>query len=160
MPLSLKEANVFVELNHRHHKPVVGHKFSIGVSDGERIRGVAIVGRPVSRHLDNGMTLEVTRCCTDGVINGCSMLYGAAKRAALALGYKRLITYTLAEEGGGSLRGAGWKATRLAGGGSWDRASRPRVNDHPECQKMLWDAWQLPPSRSALSNITMNMTHD
>lgn len=104
VPVSFKDANIFVGAHHRYHKTMVGHKFSIAISDGSIIRGVAIIGRPVSRHLDNGWTLEVNRCCTDGVKNGCSMLYGAAWRAASAMGYKRLITYTLPEEGGASLR--------------------------------------------------------
>lgn len=77
-PMTLKEANAYVEQHHRHHKPVTGHKFSIGCSDGEKIVGVAIVGRPVSRHLDDGWTLEVNRLCTDGTHNACSMLYAAA----------------------------------------------------------------------------------
>lgn len=81
-PISLKEANAFVEQHHRHHGPTVGHKFSIGLSDGEKIVGVAIVGRPVSRYLDDGWTLEVNRLCTDGARNACSMLYAAAWRAA------------------------------------------------------------------------------
>lgn len=78
IPMTLREANAFVEQHHRHHKPVVGHKFSIGVSDGEKVVGVAIVGRPVGRFLDDGWTLEVTRLCTDGTHNACSMLYAAA----------------------------------------------------------------------------------
>lgn len=84
-PMTLKEANAFVEQYHRHHGPVVGHKFSIGCSDGEKIVGVAIVGRPVSRHLDDGWTLEVNRLCSDGTRNVCSMLYAAAWRAARAM---------------------------------------------------------------------------
>ena len=91
VPMTLKEANAFVEQNHRHHGPVVGHKFSIGLSDGEKIVGVAIVGRPVARHLDDGWTLEVNRLCTDGTRNACSMLYAAAWRAARAMGYKRIV---------------------------------------------------------------------
>lgn len=94
-PVSLKEANAFVAENHRHHKPVTGHKFSIACADGEKIVGVAIVGRPVSRHLDDGWTLEVNRLCTDGTRNACSMLYAAAWRAARAMGYHKLITYIL-----------------------------------------------------------------
>lgn len=85
-PVSLAEANAFVAEHHRHHKPVVGHKFSIGCTDGEKIVGVAIVGRPVSRYLDDGWTLEVNRCCTDGTRNACSILYAAAWRAARAMG--------------------------------------------------------------------------
>lgn len=90
VPMTLREANAFVEQNHRHHGATVGHKFSIGLSDGEKIVGVAIVGRPVSRHLDDGWTLEVNRLCTDGTRNACSMLYAAAWRAARAMGYKRV----------------------------------------------------------------------
>ena len=106
VPMTLREANAFVEQNHRHHGPVAGHKFSIGISDGEKIVGVAIVGRPVSRHLDDGWTLEVNRLCTDGSRNTCSMLYAAAWRAARAMGYKRLVTYILESESGASLRAA------------------------------------------------------
>lgn len=109
VPMTLKEANAFVEQKHRHHGPVVGHKFSIGLSNGEEIVGVAIVGRPVARHLDDGWTLEVNRLCTDGSRNACSMLYAAAWRAARAMGYKRLVTYILDTENGASLRAAGWK---------------------------------------------------
>ena len=79
-PISLAEANAFVEEHHRHHKPVVGHKFSIGCTDGEKIVGVAIVGRPVARYLDDGWTLEVNRCCTDGTRMPalfCMPLHGA-----------------------------------------------------------------------------------
>jgi hypothetical protein len=144
VPISLDEANAFVAMFHRHHKPVPGHKFSIAVSDGsEVVRGVAIVGRPVARLLDDGWTLEVNRCRTDGTRNACSMLYGAAWRAAKSLGYRKLITYTLESEGGASLRGAGWKcigkATTAVGRG-WNVPSRPRVDTHPLQQKLKWEA--------------------
>jgi hypothetical protein len=138
--ITLGEANTFVNNLHRHHKPVVGHKFSIAVSDGEKIRGVAIIGRPSARLADDGETLEVTRCCTDGAKNACSMLYGAARRACFALGYKRLITYTLPEEGGTSLRAAGWRLLGEAGGGKWARKGRPRVDAHPLQEKLKWQA--------------------
>ena len=95
VPITLRQANAFVQAYHRHHKPSVGHKFSIGVSDGEKLVGVAICGRPVSRRLDDGLTLEVNRVCTDGTKNACSMLYGASCRAAKAMGYRRVITYIL-----------------------------------------------------------------
>jgi hypothetical protein len=140
IPIELSEANEFVRQHHRHHKPVVGHKFSIGLSDGKEVRGVAIIGRPVSRHLDNGWTLEVTRCCTDGIKNGCSKLYGAAWKATRALGFTKLITYTLAEEGGASLRAAGWKCIGEAGGGNWNVPSRPRVDTQLQQIKMRWEA--------------------
>ncbi len=140
-PISLEEANAFVAIHHRHHKPVPGAKFCIAVSD-EKVRGVAIVGRPVARMSDDGMTLEVNRCCTDGARNACSMLYGAAWRAAKALGYTRLITYTLPAEGGASLRGAGWTLVGLRGGGNWNVPSRPRIDTAAELrgQKLLWEA--------------------
>ena len=119
-PVSLAEANAFVAEHHRHHRPVTGHKYSIACTDGERIVGVVIVGRPVSRHLDDGWTLEVTRLCTDGTKNGCSMLYAAAWRAARAMGYKRLVTYILESETGISLKAAGWRCVGQAGGLQWN----------------------------------------
>jgi hypothetical protein len=139
-PITFKEASAFVRLHHRHHAPSVGHKFSIAANDGERVVGVVTVGRPVARHLDNGWTLEVTRCTTDGIRNAASLLYGAAWRATKALGYRRLITYTLIEESGTSLKAAGWKALYQTEGGSWDCPSRPRVDTHPIGQKTLWEA--------------------
>jgi hypothetical protein len=143
-PINLDEANAFVAVHHRHHKPVPGAKFAIAVSDIklEVVRGVAIVGRPVARMSDDGWTLEVNRVCTDGARNACSMLYGAAWRAAKALGYMRLITYTLPEEGGASLRASGWKLVGKAGGGNWNTASRPRVDTAAALrgQKLLWEA--------------------
>lgn len=143
VPMTHKEANAYVEKFHRHHKPTVGHKFSLGVADESgAVRGVAIVGRPVARRLDDGWTLEVNRCCTDGVRNGCSLLYGAAWRAAKAMGYRRLITYTLPDEGGASLRGAGWKLIGERGGGNWNVKSRPRIDTDVllQGQKLLWEA--------------------
>jgi hypothetical protein len=142
IPFTLEEANAFVALHHRHHKPVIGHKFSIAVAEGETVRGVAIVGRPVARLLDDGWTLEVNRCCTDGARNACSILYGAAWRAAKALGFRRLITYTLPEEGGASMRAAGWRLVGQRGGGNWNVPSRPRIDTDAALrgQKNLWEA--------------------
>ena len=139
-PLGLAEANAFVAEHHRHHRPVVGHKFSIGAAMGEKIVGAVIVGRPVARMRDDGMTLEVTRLATDGTRNACSFLYGAAARACFALGYKRIGTYILDTEPGSSLRAAGWKLIGTAGGGSWSVPSRPRVDKHPLQAKLLWEA--------------------
>ena len=141
-PINLDEANAFVEANHRHHKPVPGAKFCVAVSEDNDVVGVAIVGRPVSRHLDDGWTLEVNRCCTNGAKNACSMLYSSAWRAARAMGYQKLITYTLESEGGASLRGAGWQCigeTNTKDQG-WNRSSRPRVDTHPLQQKLKWQA--------------------
>lgn len=143
VPLDLDEANAQVERWHRHHRPVVGHKFSLGVEeiacDGRALVGVAIVGRPVARMNDDGWTLEVTRVATNGVANACSALYGAAWRVAREMGYRRLITYTLKSEAGGSLKGAGWTCIGARGGGSWDRAARRRVDKAPTEQKTLWE---------------------
>lgn len=141
-PINLDEANAFVSLHHRHHKPVPGAKFCVAVAEAGKVVGVAIVGRPVARMSDNGLTLEVNRCCTDGTRNACSMLYGAAWKAAKALGFQRLITYTLPAEGGASLRGAGWQLIGERGGGNWNVPSRPRI-DTAELlrgQKLLWEA--------------------
>src|SRR3990167_8681475 len=145
IPLPLDEANAFVEQHHRHHGRVVGHKFSLGVCsagpDGEAvIHGVAIVSRPVARRLDDGLTLEIARVATDGAKDACSALYGACRRAAFALGYKRLVTYTLASESGVSLKAAGYRLIGEAGGGSWSRSSRPRVDKHPTQAKLRWEA--------------------
>lgn len=139
VPCSLDEANAFVEQRHRHHAPVPGCKFCLAVAKAEAVVGVAIVGRPVSRMRQDGWTLEVTRTCTDGTRNANSMLYGAAWRVTKSLGYKRLGTYSLPDEGGASLRAAGWKCIGECGGGSWSRGSRPRVDKHPLQRKLLWE---------------------
>jgi hypothetical protein len=138
-PITLREAREFVARVHRTHKPPQGGKFAVAVSEDDTVVGVAIVGRPVSRHLDDGWTCEVTRVATDGTRNACSMLYRAAWRAARGMGYTRLITYTLKEEGGASLRAAGLTLLGTAGGGSWSVKSRPRVDQHPLQQKLLWE---------------------
>ena len=139
VPVSLAEANEFVLEHHRHHKPVVGHKFSIGCTDGEKIVGVAIVGRLVSRFLDDGWTLEVTRLCTDGTRNACSMLYAAAWRAARAMGYKKVITYILESENGASVKAAGFKCVGEAGGLRWTGKRRPKVDLCPAQMKLKFE---------------------
>jgi hypothetical protein len=132
--IGLAEANAFVLAHHRHHRPVVGHLFSLGAALDGRIVGVVIVGRPVARLRDDGETAEVTRLCTDGTSNACSFLYGAAARAAFALGYRRIGTYILASEPGTSLTAAGWRCLGHAGGGSWSRLDR-----HPLQDKLLFE---------------------
>ena len=141
-PITYKEACEFIRVHHRHHLPPQGWKFGIAVNDGDKIVGVITVGRPVARHFDDGWTLEITRSCTDGTRNANSKLYGAAKRATFALGYKRLVTYTLPSESGASLRAAGYRCLGEAGGGNWSVASRPRVDTPEELQgqKLLWEA--------------------
>lgn len=139
-PIALDEANAFVRLHHRHHTAIQGHKFSLGAMLGDELVGVAIVGRPVSRMRDDGATLEVTRLCTDGTKNACSFLYGAAARAAFALGYRRIGTYILSTEDGASLRASGWRLLGERGGGSWSRGARPRSDKHPTQAKLLFEA--------------------
>lgn len=137
--IDLSEANAFVEQHHRHHKPVVGHLFSLGAALGDDIVGVVIVGRPVSRFRDDGLTAEVTRLCTDGTRNACSFLYGVAARASFALGFKRIGTYILASEPGVSLTAAGWRMIGETPGRSWSVPSRPRVDKHPLQEKLLFE---------------------
>ena len=139
VPMTLKVAYAFVEQHHRHHGPVVGHKFSIGASDGDKIVGVAIVGRPVARYLDDGWTLEVNRLATDGTRNACSILYAAAWRAARAMGYRKLITYILDTEPGTSLKAAGWKCVGQAGGLRWTGQRRPQVDLYPAQMKLRFE---------------------
>lgn len=138
-PITFAEACAFIAEHHRHHLPPQGWKFGIACNNGEKIVGVVTVGRPVARHFDNGWCLEVTRLCTDGTPNAASMLYGAAWRATKALGYKRLITYTLASELGTSVKAAGWKIIGQTEGGSWDTPSRPRIDKAPIGIKTLWE---------------------
>lgn len=124
-PCDYKTAIAFVGENHRHNKPPSGHKFSVACYEGERLCGVVMVGRPIARMLDDGMTLEVTRNCTDGTRNACTILYGAAIRAAKALGYKRIITYTLESEPGTSLKASNWAKDGSVAGRDWNTPSRP-----------------------------------
>jgi len=148
--ISLRIANFFVALHHRHHKPVVGHKFSIGCMINSELVGVAIVGRPVSRYLDNGTTLEVTRLCTDGAKNACSKLYSAAAREAKKRGYDKIITYILETENGASLRASGWDYAGKAGGKIWTGERNPlketeqislfeKECPYPQCMKKRYE---------------------
>jgi len=157
-PITYPEACEFIRKHHSHHLPPQGWKFGVAVNDGVNVVGVVTVGRPVARHLDNGYTLEVTRCCTDGTKNAASMLYGAAWRAVKAMGYKRLITYTLVEETGTSLKAAGWTELYTTDGGGWSHKSRPRVDTHPLGQKRLWEAEasQPPPHKERLDYENRN----
>ena len=138
VPIEFREACAFIRQHHRHHRPPQGHRFSIGLSNGEKIVGVAIIGRPVARRLDNGWTLEVTRMCTDGTPNACSKLYAASWRIAREMGYKQIITYILDTEKGTSVAAAGWRCLGKAGGLSWNVPSRPRVNHSPQQLKIKY----------------------
>jgi hypothetical protein len=140
VPVGLDEANAFVKRLHRHHAPVPGCKFCVAVANSAfQICGVAIVGRPIARWLDDGWTLEVNRTCTDSTKNANSCLYGASWRVTKNLGYLKLITYILPEEGGASLRAAGWKCIGERGGGKWSRKDRPRIDTHPTQIKLCWE---------------------
>jgi len=138
-PVRRTEARQFVLDHHRHHGFPSGFLWLHGLGgSGRELVGVAVVGRPVARALDDGTTMEVTRLCTDGERNGCSMLYGAARRAAIAKGYRRGLTYILASESGASLRAAGWRFLWNVPGRSWDTPSRRRTDKHPTVDKEAW----------------------
>lgn len=130
IPITLKTANLYVAQHHRHHKACTGCKFCIGCKEGDQLVGVAICGRPVSRHLDNGKTLEINRLCTDGTYNACSKLYGACVRIAREMGYAKVITYILASEDGASLRASNFVCEGEAGGKIWT-GKRMRNNGVP-----------------------------
>lgn len=136
-PIGLKAANRFIEANHRHHKKVAGHKFSICACKGEEIVGVAICGRPVSRYIDDGTVLEINRLCTDGTRNACSLLYGACCRIAKAMGYRKIITYILESENGASLKASNFTCEGRAGGEIWT-GERRRDNGVPKEKKTRW----------------------
>lgn len=136
-PITFREASEYIAEHHRHHRPTVGSKFSLSVYDGNRICGVAVSGRPVSRHLDDGETLEINRVATDGTKNACSCLYGACVRVAKAMGYKRVITYTLQSEPGTSLMASGFKCDGSAGGTHWTGV-RDRGQNIPAEKKVRW----------------------
>jgi len=140
VPVSVQSARAYVDQHHRHHKAPQSGLFAVAVSRDDTIVGVAIVGRPVARCLQDEWTAEVTRVATDGTKNACSMLYGACWRAARALGYKKLVTYTLKSESGSSLRAAGWQVVGQVNGRSWNCTSRPRVDKHPLQDKLRWEA--------------------
>lgn len=127
-PITFKEACSFIDQYHRHHKATVGHKFSIGLYEDNKLVGCAVCGRPVSRYYDNGLTCEINRLCTDGTKNACSMLYGACCRVAKAMGYKKIITYILESENGASLKASNFICEGLAGGIHWTGVRNKKQN--------------------------------
>lgn len=142
VPISQRTARECVERWHRHNAPPRGDVIRVGAAvDGELV-AVGMAGRPVARHLDDGVTLEVTRVASAGHDNATSFLYGALRRAAFALGYTRVITYTQADESGASLRAAGYRviAHRPATKG-WSRVSRPRDDAlYQSTARTLWES--------------------
>lgn len=118
VPISLEQANDFIDRLHRHNDPLPGHRWSIGVEREGQLVGVALVGNPAAPTLQKiPRVIEVRRVCTDGTRNACSMLYGAARRAARAMGFETIFTYTLPSEGGASLRAAGYELDKTDAGG-------------------------------------------
>lgn len=145
VPITLAVANAHVARFHRHHKPTMGHRFSLACYDGPRLCGVAIIGRPVARNVNQETVAEVTRLCTDGTRNACSILYAAAARACEAMGFEWIQTYTLASEPGASLRASGWTDAGEAGGGQWKRPAIDETRlwpmnrtDQPTEMKRKW----------------------
>lgn len=138
VPISRDPAFEFITKVHRHHRPPQGFKFAVALQRGAELVGVATVGRPVARPLDDGRSAEVTRLCTDGSANACSMLYGACWRAAKAMGYRRLYTYILEDEPGTSLKAAGFVLDGQVAGRSWDTPTRRRTDKHPTTNKQRW----------------------
>ena len=137
-PVTMKEANEFVKQWHRHHKPTVGHRFSVGATLDGKLVGVAIVGRPVARKTNQYYVAEVTRLCTDGTPNACSFLYAKAASGARVLGYWHIQTFILEQEPGITLRAASWTLLGDSPGRSWSVPSRCRDDQHPLLPKQKW----------------------
>ncbi len=137
-PCTLAQANDHIAALHRHHKRVQGHRFSIACLDGDKVVGVATIGRPVSASVDAYYVAEVTRLCTDGTRNACSILYAAAARACQAMGYDKIQTYILESENGASLKASGWVMEGLTSGNSWNTSKRSRNADQDGTVKQRW----------------------
>jgi hypothetical protein len=140
-PLTLEQANEIVEKHHRHHKPVQGHRFSVGAYEDNAIVGAAIVGRPVSRCVDPCAVAEITRLVTDGTKNACSFLYGACARIAKEMGFEKIQTYILDSESGKSLKASGWMFEEMTSGGDWNHSKQfngKRRTDQPMSPKQRW----------------------
>lgn len=143
IPIELKDANEYVSMIHRHHDPVYRDKFRLAcIGNDGIVHGVIQAARPVSRNLDDGKTIEVVRCCTDGTKNVCSFLYSRIARIAKEMGYSKIITYILESEDGTSLKASGWKyEADVQGNRTWDCPSRRRNTTAPTCAKQRWSKW-------------------
>lgn len=150
VPMELRELNALVASLHRHHKPVQGHRFSIGLEHGGKIVGGCSVGRPTARMTDQKKVLEVTRLVVDGTKNACSALYSAAARVGKELGYQKIQTFILEAEPGISLKAAGWEFETESSGGDWTRLSKPnRRQDQPQGKKQRWAKFLNTPTPEA-----------
>lgn len=147
-PCELAEASAYIRKHHRHHDPSQGHRFSLKALRDGKIVGVACVGRPVGKTQQDGETVEITRLCTDGTPNAVSFLVGACKRAARALGWKRMISYTLVEEPGSAWKASGMEQTAEVKGHAWTGTyskgrlpgfEKQRSNTHPTGPKRRWE---------------------
>lgn len=144
-PISIRNANAYVEEHHRHHGKKTGCRFAIGIFEGEVLHGVAICSNPVARNADDGLTLEVARLCTDGIRNGCSMLYGACARIAKDMGFRKIQTYILETENGASLKASGWKCEGIAGDINWQRCNSHRQIERDSTAQMELFPKKKPP---------------
>lgn len=139
VPLTLKQANDLITQWHRHHKPAVGHRFSLGAESDGKLVGACIVGRPVARATEQYSIAEVTRLVTDGTKNACSLLYSAAARVAKEMGFNKIQTYILESESGVSLKASGWAYELTTSGGDWNHSWRKgRRTDQPMVPKHKW----------------------
>lgn len=136
-PITFREASEFVKEHHRHHLPTIGCKFCLSAYKDDVLVGVAVCGRPVSRYLDDGETIEINRLCTDGTKNACSFLYSACCRVARAMGYKKAITYILESENGASLKASNFICEGKAGGTYWT-GKRNKGQNIPREIKTKW----------------------
>ena len=137
-PCHIREAQEYIKRHHRHSIPPVGGKFAIACCMDSQLCGVAVCGRPVARHSDDGQTLEILRCCTDGTPNACSKLYGACCQIGFRMGYDRIITYTLESEYGASLRAAGFLFDGICGREQWTGSRRRSYYVSPPERKQRW----------------------
>jgi hypothetical protein len=142
VPVTLAEAKLFIAVVHRHNPKVVGARSCVGAAENGEMVGVALVGRPVNKHLDDGWTAEITRVANEaGYKNACSFLFNAASKLARSMGYRRCFTYNQKRESGSSLRALGWKVLYDIRGRSWNTPSRPRMDKHTIEDRQMWVAF-------------------
>lgn len=145
-PISIAQANAYVEKYHRHHGKRVGVRFAIACYEGDELHGVAICANPVARKSDDGLTLEVARLCTDGTHNACSILYGACARVAKDMGFTKIQTFILESEPGTSLKACGWVCEGVAGESvNWENKKGKRVTKRTQYKQMEMFETKKPP---------------